>query len=582
MIASDTDAIPAQRAGPQDRQCGKPGHVTTTHTMYDEFFGLKETPFSIAPDPRFLYMSERHREALAHLLYGIGTDGGFVLLSGEVGTGKTTISRCLLEQVPANANIAMVLNPKVIAGELLATICDELNIEYPQGNTSIKVFVDSINQYLLDTHAKGGKTVVLIEESQNLTPDVLEQLRLLTNLETRQRKLLQVIMIGQPELLELLSRPELRQLEQRVTARYHLMPLSAKDTADYVRHRLSVAGVKEPVFSPSILKKVHRLTGGIPRKINLLCDRAMLGAYTRNQRYVDKKILHRAAVEVFGKDVNVKQQSRSRWWLFTGIAAAVVLLVAALVYFGIEYQTGRKPAPVAQIQEQHNLSQQSLQWLDSELAADETATAYVSLFDEWHMAYPGGGVDPCQFAQDNGLACLSKKGDLKELIGLNRPAVVVLQNRDDRLVYVTLSELDTDTVVLKSAKQQHRIALDDLIKRWTGDYTLLWRVPPHFSGSIKPGSEGPDVDWLASQLATILGMPMIADENVRYDYKLMKKVRAFQKRAGLESDGVAGTNTLIHINTATDHTVPQLVKAPDKTSATQFSRFDGRRQKANS
>jgi general secretion pathway protein A len=560
----------------------------TTYIMYDEFFGLKETPFSIAPDPRFLYMSERHREALAHLLFGIGTDGGFVLLSGEVGTGKTTISRCLLEQIPGNANVAMVLNPKVIAGELLATICDELNIEYPEGNTSIKVFVDRINKYLLDTHAKGRKTVVLIEESQNLTPDVLEQLRLLTNLETRQRKLLQVIMIGQPELLDLLARPELRQLEQRVTARYHLMPLSAKDTADYVRHRLSVAGVKEPVFSAAILKKVHRLTGGIPRKINLLCDRAMLGAYTRNQHTVDNKILQQAALEVFGKDENAQRQhTRDRRLVIAGITAMLVAAVGAVLYVDRESFLSRYLAGQTHqsLQEQ---SQQSLQWLDSQLASDDPVAGYASLFNEWHMTYSGGDVDPCDFAQNYGLACLAKKGDLQELVGLNRPAVVALQNSEGKKVYVALSELNTDSALLKSASEQHRIALGDLVKRWKGEYTLLWRMPPHFTGAIKPGSEGPDVNWLANQLATILGTPMAGGESISYDAELMEKVRTFQTRAGLVSDGVAGTHTLIYINTAIDRTVPQLVKKHDKTSATKFSRFDisaifnTHRQKADS
>ena len=541
--------------------------------MYDEFFGLKETPFSIAPDPRFLYMSERHREALAHLLYGIGTDGGFVLLSGEVGTGKTTIARCLLDQVPGNANIAMVLNPKVIAGELLATICDELGIEYPQGNTSIKVFVDVINTYLLANHAKGRKTVVLIEESQNLRPEVLEQLRLLTNLETHQRKLLQIIMIGQPELLVMLGRTELRQLDQRITARYHLMPLSEKDTADYVRHRLSVAGVKIPVFSASVLKKVHKLSGGIPRRINLLCDRAMLGAYTRNQHHVDAKILRQAALEVFGKDEQVRRQQRRNHRLIVGgIAAAIVLIIAATVYVGAGSHSDK--SPVAQSPASQVVPKQTSQWLDHDLTADDSTAAYISLFEQWNMTYPGSGTDPCQFAQINGLACLVKKGDLQELIALNRPAVVALQNKDGARVYVTLSELDSDSAILKSDNQQHRITLADLVKRWTGDYTLLWRVPPHFTGSIKPGTEGPDVDWLASQLATILGTPMVTGESVSYDDNLMKKVRTFQARAGLLSDGVAGTHTLIHINTATDHSVPQLVKAPEKTSATQFSRFD--------
>jgi general secretion pathway protein A len=202
--------------------------------MYREYFELKELPFSIAPDPRYLFMSNQHREALAHLVYGINSDGGFILLTGEVGTGKSTVCRCLLEKIPQNFNIALVLNPKLTVEELLATICDELCIDYPKGNTSIKVFVDYINAYLLDAHAKGRKTVLIIEEAQNLSIDVLEQVRLLTNLETNQRKLLQIIMLGQPELKGMLSRPELRQLSQRITARYHLGSLSKQEASAYV------------------------------------------------------------------------------------------------------------------------------------------------------------------------------------------------------------------------------------------------------------------------------------------------------------------------------------------------------------
>src|SRR5512135_825081 len=241
--------------------------------MYKEYFGLKESPFSIAPDPHYLYMSDNHREALAHLLYGINSDNGFVLLTGDVGTGKTTICRCLLQQLPANSNVAFILNPKVTVDELLATICDELGIGYPPGNTSNKVFIDRINAYLLEANTKGQRIVLIVEEAQNLSTEVLEQIRLLTNLETNVRKLLQIIMVGQPELNELLARPELRQLKQRITARYHLRPLTKQELSSYVLHRLSVAGVNRKLFPSSTIDRLYQLSGGIPRVINLLCDR---------------------------------------------------------------------------------------------------------------------------------------------------------------------------------------------------------------------------------------------------------------------------------------------------------------------
>lgn len=295
--------------------------------MYNEYFGLKEAPFSIAPDPRYLYMSQQHREALAHLIYGVGNNGGFILLTGEIGAGKTTVCRCLLEQMPEQVNVAMVLNPKVGSIELLATICDELKIPYPQGSDSVKVYVDRINQYLLEANASGRKTVVIIDESQNLDINVLEQLRLLTNLETNQRKLLQIIMLGQPELLQILERPEMEQLSQRITARYHLQALGRDEVADYIAHRLAVAGLRADIFPRPVIQLIHRLTRGVPRRINVLCDRAMLGAYVQGSARVDKKILRKAAREVFGDRVNTGGEGRVPW---PRLALALLVLVAGL------------------------------------------------------------------------------------------------------------------------------------------------------------------------------------------------------------------------------------------------------------
>lgn len=298
-------------------------------SMYTEYFGLAENPFSIAPDPRYLYLSDQHREALAHLLYGISSDGGFVLLTGEVGTGKTTICRCLLEQLPADCDVAFIFNPKLTVLELLSTICDEFKIAYPPQTQSIKVFVDLINQYLLDAHAQKRKALLIIDEAQNLHSDVLEQIRLLTNLETHQRKLLQVILLGQPELRHKLAQPELRQLAQRVIARYHLGPLDDGEVSAYVYHRLKVAGSRRPLFPAPTLAYLHRLSGGIPRLINVLCDRALLGCYVQGKESVDKATLATAAQEVFGE--RPRSAERFQKALPWALAALLLLVSGALV-----------------------------------------------------------------------------------------------------------------------------------------------------------------------------------------------------------------------------------------------------------
>ena len=301
--------------------------------MYAHFFGLKHEPFSIAPDPRYLFMSERHREALAHLLYGVNGGGGFVLLSGEIGAGKTTVCRCFLEQIPQHTNVAYVFNPKLTVLELLNSICEEFGIPHPDlgsgdSRATIKNYLDPLNDFLLKTHAVGQNNVLIIDEAQMLSPDVLEQLRLLTNLETNERKLLQIILIGQPELRQMLARPDLEQLAQRVIARYHLEALTEVETEAYIRHRLSVAGMTSAMpFDAKALPRIHQLARGVPRRINLLCDRALLGAYARGKGTVDREIVEKAAIEVFGRSrtaARERQRRRNVILLWTTSALAAV------------------------------------------------------------------------------------------------------------------------------------------------------------------------------------------------------------------------------------------------------------------
>ena len=308
--------------------------------MYASFFGLKQSPFSIAPDPRYLYMSERHREALAHLLYGVQGGGGFVLLSGEIGAGKTTVCRCFLEQVPVGCQVAYIFNPQLTVIELLQTVCDEFGIVVAPGTgpVTVKTFVDALNAHLLAAHAQGRHCVLIIDEAQHLSAEVLEQLRLLTNLETSERKLLQIMLIGQPELRSLLAGPGLEQLAQRVIARYHLGPLSAAETAAYVAHRLAVAGLSGAMpFDPAALRRIHSLTGGVPRRINLLCDRALLGAFAEGQARVGQRIVDRAASEVFDTGVPPRRGRRRplvAGGAAAGLAVAVLLAGAGWAWWG--------------------------------------------------------------------------------------------------------------------------------------------------------------------------------------------------------------------------------------------------------
>ncbi len=332
-VAESPNAVSASARGAQ------PADAALAHVLYAGYFGLRREPFSIAPDPRFLFMSERHREALAHLLYGVRGGGGVVLLTGEIGAGKTTVCRCFLEQIPRDVNVAYVLNPRQTVHELLETVCEEFHISLPprRMRSGLKDLIDALNHFLLQTHAIGRSSVLIIDEAQNLSGDVLEQLRLLTNLETADRKLLQIVLIGQPELVAILESPRLEQLSQRVIARYHLRTLSAPETASYVKHRLVVSGIgaAQP-FSEPVLRMVHDISRGVPRRINLLCDRALLGAYAKGKASVTSDILEKAAEEVFAKPAPSLQLRHAhvhsrQLWILVALGLVLGLALSALL-----------------------------------------------------------------------------------------------------------------------------------------------------------------------------------------------------------------------------------------------------------
>lgn len=532
--------------------------------MYSEYFGLSELPFSIAPDPRYLYMSNQHREALAHLLYGFNSDGGFVLLTGEVGTGKTTVCRCLLDQIPENSAIAFIFNPKLTVEELLATICDEFGIQYPEGNSSIKVFIDLINIFLLDAHAKSRKAVLIIDEAQNLSTDVLEQLRLLTNLETSQTKLLQIILLGQPELRDNLQQPDLRQLSQRIIARYHLGPLSKEDVSSYVAHRLSVAGLRKQLFADSTINKLFHLSGGVPRLINVLCDRALLGTFAQGKNEVNKSTLKTAAREVFGEDKNRGNQTKTYAWVLSIFILAVVGVVLAATYYNndplqpVSESISETPAsPVKTIEESPQIVK--LQWPDELPINRSREMAFQELFKHWGLAYQAGeNSSACKQSSTEGLLCYDGMGGLSKLINLNRPAVLRMFNDQGAKYYITLKSINDKTAVINLGPDTLEVSLKEIDSRWLGNYTLLWRMPPGYNGSMRPDTQSPTVKWLDTQLASIQDREPKAKDTDLFDQALLDNVKHFQLTKGLVPDGIVGVQTLIHINTDSGNNIPKL------------------------
>lgn len=549
--------------------------------MYKAFYGLSDNPFSIAPNPHYLFLSDRHREALAHLTYGLGETGGFVLLTGEVGTGKTTVSRCLLGQLPDNTDTAFILNPSLTELELLATLCDELKITYGD-NPTLKQLIDHLSRFLLANHSKGRNTVLIIDEAQHLRPEVLEQLRLLTNLETDTKKLLQVILIGQPELQLLLKRQELRQLAQRITARYHLLPLNEDEIGLYVLHRLQVAGRFEPLFTGKAIKVLQKYSGGIPRLINLLCERALMAGYAQSRLPIDHHMVRQAAVEVLGEAEPTQHQ-------YLWPAATVIVL---LIAFGVSYwlltdkpanaatnlASQPMPDPIEMNPQELNTTAaphrvEPTNHSSAELSQAPGATpnqrllneainqsrnidtAFAGLFGLWGKV-PYKGLTACQSAVEQGLACYQQQGNWMSLTRLNYPAVVYLVDDNQQDFYGAVIAIDGDQLLMQLGEQQLWVDKAWFNQHFSGTFEILWQAPNLPMMDISQKSSPGQLQWLENALA------QVNNRNARrvnqFDVQLENDLKAFQSQHGLKADGIAGNQTLVRLNLYLSQQGPRL------------------------
>ncbi len=563
--------------------------------MYLTHFSLNERPFSISPDPRFLFMSNRYREALAHLTYGVEDGGGFVLLTGEVGTGKTTVCRCLLQQLPDKTRLAFVLNPKLDSLELLATICDELGIEYPENCTSLKTLTDNLSQYLLSCYEQGLSVVVMIDEAQNIDTDVLEQIRLLTNLETNQKKLLQIILVGQPELQEKLAQRDLRQLAQRITARYHLRPLNLKETMAYVLHRIRIAGNRKSLFTRKSIELLHSKTSGIPRLINTICDRALVAACSRNRNQIDHNIMREAIRDVMGSENNAQTVNALSGvnWISWGTGSILAVALLGLVFWlgqlsnnSVVTDVSNKKSQVEDVVPQQNQpadSQQALADSESVNANNpqvNSESSQISLVDRmianerwdnngnwsmqqlmslWQVDYSplrdGAG---CEFAGSYGLVCQSMQGNWQQLRQFDRPAILKFSAGLQGEFWGTLKTISGVEATLIFGARESVVRLDELSTIWTGEYQLLWQAPDGYNGDLKMGDQGIAVEWLRGKMKLLIDSQLVPSQN--FDSSLKNALRKYQSQRNINADGIAGMQTILTINGETLVGIPQLTE----------------------
>ncbi len=552
--------------------------------MYQDFFGITEAPFSIVPSARFLYLSERHREALTHMLSGLTDGGGFGLLTGEVGTGKTTVLRAMISRLSHQTQVAVILNPALSAHDLLAAICDELGLHY-QSDASFKQLTDIIYRHLIANHAEGRQTLLLVDEAQHLMPDVLEQLRLLTNLETDSRKLLKVVLIGQPELQQLLQQERLRQLAQRITSRYHLLPLTETEVSEYIHYRLTAVDCLYPVFDASSIKYIAKETQGIPRLINLVCDKSMQLACQAGTHQVTKTMAVQACEDILSWQVPVQSKARSKGaktaasWLPWGVAMALCSTLVVGVWHYWPLPVAPVASPIAPNHSSYAAVNLSAVETSSELQNQKITTALnppentqerlAKLIDasrkertSMQTLYRLWGFDTalnqatCATSSRINLACFSGKATLAKLGLINRPVIVTLKDGAQKPFYAVLYAITDDRIELLLGKERISVTPKWFESRWGGQFSLLWRPPLGDKTSIRFGQNGPRVAWLDQQLNDFLG-----EESPRkgyFDQSILDKLRRFQRSQDLAADGIAGPMTLMVLDSAMNLPGPTL------------------------
>jgi general secretion pathway protein A len=563
-------------------------------SIYQQYFALNCEPFSIVPDPGFLYPSSQHRQAVAHLKYGLDREGGFVLLTGEVGTGKTTLTRTLLKRLPAHVRVAYVLNSTLEVTDVLASICQELSIELPKSSkTSLsKNCIDALNSDLIAAHAEGKKTLVVIEEAQNLSPEVLEILRLLSNLETATHKLLHILLVGQPELLETLAQKDQRQLNQRVVARFHLLPLKKTDIANYVNHRLHHAGANRAIFENSAMTALFKLTKGVPRLINLICHHALLAAYATGAKTVSAKLVKKAAKEIFDTQPPEKKSS-GKWFVALLILGIFALLMAerydanrlAVDFEEVEIDADIEAKSIEQQQalfeiiESDEILREPLTQNESPAPTPESDTAqalvkdqqevmtmaisnpFADLFALWSIE-----VEPLYSEEEVfALAAINELGAEKltdtEIDGLkviDRPGIIWITEDNSRLKSYLLTAIDNESVLLKAGDSIRRESLQWFVERWNGAFLFLWYSPSDIQ-SLRLGDRNLQaLDWLQRQLQLIDSdyLPYITGGN--YTEVIRDTVLNFQKQQGIRDDGVVGRQTIMKLNQLADPAIPTL------------------------
>ena len=576
--------------------------------MYTDYFQLREIPFSITPDPAYLYLSPRHQEALGHLLYGTGQYGGFVQLTGEVGTGKTTVIRTLLAQKLPEVDVAMIHNPRQNEREFVQSLCDELGIGYEDGNhehaPTLKQLVDALNRHLLSTHAAGRRTVLIIDEAQNLQPGVLEQVRLLTNLETHKEKLLRIMLVGQPELADLLARPDLRQLAQRITARYHLTPLDERETVEYIQHRLRVAGGGAGIFDDRALSLVHGYSRGVPRLINVICDRAMLAAYASGARLITPALVREAAHEAVGgldQPATPAPGRLTRFWVKTEKlwAPLAAVLACLLLYQNLRLAlpvastpdsvampaAPSPPAAVPPIAPPAAAPDAAVTPTAPAAAADATAAAPAPAVEAdrraqlLQSAQPlpvvmgrlirlwdgrlrlADGQNVCRELHDKlKLECYKSRGKWADLRQMNRPALLTLRDGSGEERHVLLRGIGAEQATLETATGEQNYPLSLLDTLWTGEFLLLWRSESGVA-YIGPEVRGQPVFWLTGRLTQLGLLKPQTSINDRYEATRRAALPTFQTARGLDADGIAGIRTLIALGDVEPDT-PMLGVAP--------------------